>query len=39
MNKKRNQKSEKYDQPENRVGRWTNSELTNLKLAMTIFGD
>ena len=31
-----------YDPPEgahNRVGRWTNTELTKLKLAMQIFGD
>jgi hypothetical protein len=31
-----------YDPPEgahNRVGRWTNAELTKLKLAMSIFGD
>ena len=31
-----------YDPPEgahNRVGRWTNTELTKLKLAMSIFGD
>ena len=33
---------EEYTLPKNslnRVGRWTNQEISNLKLAMAIFGD
>ena len=41
-NESKNDSNVNYDPPEgahNRVGRWTNTELTKLKLAMSIFGD